>query len=111
MKINFVKEYPYEGYSFYDIDTDTESSRYMEELLIDGLIDRTAEIVQILEPSVETLGEELYLLYLAKKNLLDKNEGDRKSSAKRGWETRKHRNKVQSILNSGYQRADVRGIR
>jgi len=91
MKITLVKEYPYEGYSFYYIDTDSEIVDDYTESLIDGLIDGTAEIVQVLEPSVETLGEELYLLYLAKKNIEEMNIRNKKTAAERGWETRKRR--------------------
>ena len=69
MKITIARYYNYEGWYFEDFDTENQHDM---SLLIDTVKEIAhgsddVKVVQELEPSVETLGEELYSLYLAKK--------------------------------------------
>jgi len=71
MNITIARYYDYEGWDFEDFDTENQ---YDMSILMDIVKEiahgsQDVKIVKELEPSVETLGEELHSLYLAHKKL------------------------------------------
>ena len=92
MEITFARHYDYEGYSFQTFDTDNVHHKPLIEEAINDMVEHgTVDIVSILDPTIESLGDDFYLYYLAKKNLKAARDKARKTAAKRGWETRRRR--------------------